>query len=116
MRKTTYFMAVMLVTIQIVSHMIVHFAGADTVEQQIRATNYYMLCDAICWVLAFCIITMLATGLFRQLMSMCIFLWVGKVIDELFFDPTVLTWNDLVLFNIAQLVAVYAITKHITRK
>jgi len=109
-------MATMLVSIQVVSHMIVHFSGNASEEQQIVATNYYMLCDAICWTLAFCIITMMATGLFRQLMAICVFLWIGKTMDELFFDPTVMQWNDLLMFNIAQVVAVYLISKHINRK
>lgn len=116
MNKAAQFLTVMIVTMQVVAHMIIHFATGGSEEEQIAATNYYMLMDAICWTLAFGIIAMLVTGLFRQLAFILVVLWLGKVMDELFFDPCVLTWNDLVMFNVAQVYAVFVLTKNHLKK
>jgi hypothetical protein len=116
MKYITYIMAATIVFMQVLAHSIVHFATNQDETAQIAATNYYMLCDAICWVIAFGIIAMMASGLFRQLMTVVALLWVGKVIDELFYDPTALSWNDLLMFNIAQVYAVFVITKFHLKK
>lgn len=116
MKKLAQYLTIMIVFIQLTAQTIVHFATNKSENKQVDASNYYMLCDAICWTLAFAIIAMLVSGLFRQLAFIVAFLWACKVIDELYFDPCVLSWNDLITFNIAQCYAVYVISKNHFKK
>lgn len=83
---------------------------------QIHATNVYMLVNAVNWVMVFMLVTLLASGLIRQFGFILLSLFVGKVIDEVWFDPTVPSWNDLVNLLIAEHAAIIVITIHFVKQ
>jgi len=114
--KPQYILFTIIVLMQIASGFITWWAYDKTEEVQIYATNMYMLINAMSWVLAFGIIALLSTGLFRQLVIIACLLWIGNVIDEIFFDPTIPQWNDLVNVLIAENIALIALTRHLLSK
>lgn len=114
--KPQYILFTIIVLMQIASGFITWWAYDKTEEVQIYATNMYMLMNAMSWVLAFGIIALLSTGLFRQLVIIACLLWIGNVIDEIFFDPTIPQWNDLVNVLIAENIALIALTRHLLSK
>lgn len=118
MKQTTqhYLMLTTIIVLQFASALITWWAYDKTEEVQIYATNMYMLLNAMSWVLAFGIIALLSTGLFRQLVIIACLLWIGNVIDEIFFDPTIPQWNDLANVLIAENIALVALTRHLLSK
>jgi hypothetical protein len=114
--RSKYILLALLVALQIASAIIVWWAGDKSEDHQIMATNVYMTFNALSWVFAFAIITMLSTGLFRQLAMIVCFLWVGNLVDELFFDPTIPQWNDVISLAIAENLALIAIVKNHLKK
>lgn len=115
MSKLSHYLMAIIVGIQIASGIIVALAVNGSEQQQIAATNIYFLFNATCWVFAFTIIALLTTGLFRQLTLVVVLLWIGKLIDEIWFDPTVISWNDILNFGIAENIALVLITRHLTK-
>lgn len=114
--KPQYILFTIIGLMQIASGFMTWWAFDKSEEVKIYATNMYMLMNALSWVFAFGIIALLTTGLFRQLVIIMVALWIGKVIDELFFDPTVPQWNDLVNLLIAENLALIAFVRHITKR
>lgn len=102
--------------LQIIAGVIVGMAVNQAEADQIKASNIWMLLNATQWAFAFTVIAMLTTGLYRQLTLVVVMLWVGKLIDELFFDPTIISWNDILNFAIGENVALVLITIHLTKK
>lgn len=116
MRKLAAYVTITIVALQVLAGIVVTIALDKTDEEMIHASNIWMLLNATQWVFAFTVIALLTTGLFRQLTVVVIMLWIGKVIDEVFFDPCVLAWNDILNFAIAENIALILITIHLTKK
>lgn len=115
MKQLSQYLTAFIVGLQVASGIIVSLAVNGTEQQQIEASNIYFLFNATCWVFAFTIIALLTSGLFRQLTWVVVLLWVGKLIDEIWFDPTLICWNDILNFGIAENIALILITRHITK-
>lgn len=115
MKRLPQFLTITVVLMQIIAGLIVGLSVNGTEEQQIAATNTYFLFNATSWAFAFAIIALLTSGLYRQLMWVVVILSVGKLIDEIWFDPTVISWNDIVNFIIAKNIALILIVRHYTK-
>ena len=102
--------------LSVAGHVAVHFATNGTEQEQIDATNIYMQSNAIVTFVFVLIIAALTTGVFSKVCYVISFLAFGKVLDELFFDPTAYHWNDLLTFNIAIVIITVIITRHLTTK
>jgi len=102
--------------LSIAGHLAVHFATNGTEQEQIDATNIYMQSNAIVTFVFVLIIAALTSGVFSKVCYVISFLAFGKVLDELFFDPTAYHWNDLLTFNIAIVIITVIITRHLTTK
>lgn len=116
MKKFAAYITITIVILQIIAGVIVGMAVNQAEADQIKASNIWMLLNATQWAFAFTVIAMLTTGLYRQLTLVVVMLWVGKLIDELFFDPTIISWNDILNFAIGENVALVLITIHLTKK
>ena len=115
----TYVCFALAITASIYGRVAVHFAINKSEELQIKATNDYMFCESFMLFLLLGIIAILAKpvyNFFSKIVWVFTFLAFGKVLDELFFDPTAYHWNDLLIFNIALVIITVIITRHLTTK
>lgn len=84
------------------------------VDDDIAYTNTWMLCNALSQLALLIAFRLVVKEIkIQTILSALIFLAVGEVIDELFFDPTVFGWNELGVLIIA---AVYTYLKLCTKK
>lgn len=116
MNKTAAYITITIVALQIIAGVLLAKAVGKSEDEMVAATNMWMLLNATQWVFAFSVIGLLTTGLFRQLVVVVILLWIGKLIDEIWFDPTVLAWNDILNFAVGENIAVVMISIHLTKK
>lgn len=78
---------------------------------QIAATNTWMLCDAVSkcmWVLA---TVMLTTTYVRQWLLFIFAVTVNNLMDELWFNPFTLGWNEAVIIVVLAVYYSYSITR-----
>ena len=116
MKKIAAYITIIIVSLQIAAGVLIGIAVGKSDDDIIAATNMWMLLNATQWVFAFSVIGLLTTGLFRQLTIVVVLLWIGKLIDEIWFDPTVLSWNDILNFAIGENIAIIMITAYLTKK
>ena len=84
------------------------------VHDDIAYTNTWMLCNALAELSLLIGFRLVAKEIKLQtILSALIFLAAGEVIDELFFDPTSLGWNEL---GVLILAAAYTYWKLCTKK
>jgi hypothetical protein len=76
------------------------------IPDEIQATNAWMLCDAIAKVLFVGAFWDEAKGMLKNLLFGVMLLCANNLLDELFFDPLMLGWNEIALL--------IAITVHVT--
>lgn len=65
-----------------------------TEEQQIAATNAWALCDSIAKSLFIFAFVMMTTGYFREWLTFIFLLSINNLLDETFFNPYQLGWNE----------------------
>lgn len=116
MKKLAAYITITIVALQVIAGVLIALAVGKSEDEMIAATNMWMLLNATQWVFAFSVIGLLTTGLFRQLTVVVVLLWIGKLIDEIWFDPTVLSWNDILNFAIGENIAIIMITAYLTKK
>lgn len=67
------------------------------IEDEIRATNAWMFCDALSKVLFIGAFWNEAKGLLKHVLFAVFILALNNLADELFFDPLHLGWNEIVM-------------------
>jgi len=116
MKKLAGYTTFIIVTLQVIAGILIAQTVGKSEDEQIYATNIWILLNATQWVFAFSVIAMLTTGLFRQLTIVLVLLWIGKLIDEVYYDPTAIAWNDIVNFAIGENIALVMVTLHFAKK
>lgn len=93
-------------------HSCVAFALELSENEQIHATNVWMLCDAMAkcaTMLAFVLIT---TGYYREWVSFMLALSINNFMDELFFSPTEIGLNEYVILVALAIYYTFKITRN----
>jgi hypothetical protein len=70
------------------------------IPDEIRATNAWMLCDAVSKILFVGAFWLHAKGTLKHLLFGVLFIAINNLVDELFFDPMCYGFNELVLLLI----------------
>lgn len=83
------------------------------VEFQIHATNVWMLCDATAKALFALSLAIFFDSYLREWFIFLSCLSINNVLDELYFDPLRLGWNEAAIFIIVLVYYTFRITKAI---
>lgn len=88
-----------LITLSLIAGLVL-FAKYSTlvIADDIVYTNAYMLCAAIAWTLVLALFRMnVVEAKMKVILSAMTLLAFGEVLDELFFDPVHIQWNEVTL-------------------
>lgn len=88
------------------------FALEGSETEQIHATNLWMLCDAIAKSFTMLSLALLTTGYFREWAAFMFALSVNNLMDELFFDPTMIGINEYVILIALTIYYTFKLTKN----
>lgn len=92
MRVTVYLLAIVAV--------LVLFAKYSTllIADDVAYTNVYMFCTSLAWAVGLLAFRLNVTEYkTKHILSALTLLSFGEVLDELFFEPTIIQWNEVVL-------------------
>lgn len=79
------------------------------IPDEIKATNTWMLCDAVAKVLFIGAFWLEAKAAMKHILFGCLLIALNNLLDELFFDPLLYGINELVLLFIITIYATFKI-------
>jgi hypothetical protein len=79
------------------------------IPDEIRATNVWMLCDAVAKILFVGAFWLESKGPIKHVLLGCLLIALNNLFDELFFDPLIYGFNELLLLLIITIYATFKI-------
>lgn len=79
------------------------------IPDEIKATNTWMLCDAVSKIMFIGAFWLEAKGAIKHILFGCLLIALNNLLDELFFDPLLYGLNELILLLIITIYATFKI-------
>lgn len=110
MRMFSFLLTVMAFCLWVVGYMYAAWSVDGSLEDQIQATNVWMLNDALAKVMMVSAFALMVKGAFREWLWFIAAVAVNSLLDELFFDPLALGVNEWLISILLSVYYTFKIT------